>query len=52
MGRQLTCQRWEYALDANRQVTRVALQDIKTNVSVDPRLFRMEDPADEEEDER
>ena len=40
------------ALDANRQVTRVALQDIKTNVSVDPRLFRMEDPADEEEDER
>lgn len=40
------------ALDANRQVTRVALQDIKTNVQVDPRLFRMEDPADEDEDER
>ena len=39
-------------VDANRQVTRVALQDIETNVSVSPRLFRLEDPADEDEDER
>ncbi len=36
------------AVDANRQVTRVALQDIETNVSVDPRLFRLEDPADDD----
>lgn len=40
------------ALDANRQVTRVALQDIETNVRLSPRLFRMDDPADEEDDER
>ncbi|MEQ8558094.1 MAG: outer membrane lipoprotein carrier protein LolA [Henriciella sp.] len=40
------------ALDANRQTTLVSLEDVKTNVSVDPRLFIMEDPADEEEDER
>jgi outer membrane lipoprotein-sorting protein len=40
------------ALDANQQVTRVALQDIETNVEVSPRLFRMDDPADSEEDER
>ncbi|WP_018148734.1 LolA family protein [Henriciella marina] len=40
------------ALDANRQVTRVALQDIETNVRLSPRLFRLDDPADEEEDER
>ncbi|WP_084420841.1 LolA family protein [Henriciella litoralis] len=40
------------AVDANQQVTRVALQDIQTNVSVDPRLFRLEDPADKEDDER
>lgn len=39
-------------LDANQQVTRVALQDIETNVRLDPRLFRLEDPADREEDER
>ena len=39
-------------LDANQQVTRVALQDIETNVRLDPRLFRLDDPADREEDER
>lgn len=38
------------AVDANRQVTRVALQDIKTNVNVDPRLFRLDDPADEDDE--
>lgn len=40
------------AIDANRQTTLVALQDVETNVSLDPRLFILEDPADEEEDER
>ncbi|WP_084396360.1 LolA family protein [Henriciella aquimarina] len=40
------------AVDANRQTTLVALNDVKTNVKVDPRLFILEDPADDEEDER
>ena len=40
------------ALDANRQTTLVRLDDVKTNVRLDPRLFILEDPADEEEDER
>ena len=40
------------ALDANRQTTLVRLDDVKTNVRIDPRLFILEDPADEEEDER
>lgn len=40
------------AVDANRQTTLVALQDIETNVSLDPRLFILEDPADAEEEER
>ena len=39
-------------LDANQQVTRVVLEDIETNVRLSPRLFRLDDPADEEEDER
>ncbi|RIJ24033.1 outer membrane lipoprotein carrier protein LolA [Henriciella barbarensis] len=39
-------------LDANQQVTRVVLEDIETNVRFSPRLFRLDDPADEEEDER
>ena len=39
-------------LDANQQVTRVVLDDIETNVRLSPRLFRLDDPADEEEDER
>lgn len=38
------------ALDANRQTTLVALDDVKTNVSVSPRLFILEDPADEEDE--
>lgn len=42
---------WQ-ALDANRQTTLVALENVQTNVGVDPRLFILEDPADEEEDER
>lgn len=40
------------AVDANRQTTLVSLEDVETNVRVDPRLFILEDPADEEEDER
>ena len=40
------------ALDANRQETLVVLEDMQTNVNVDPRLFRLEDPADKDEDER
>ena len=42
---------WQ-TLDANRQTTLVTLEDVKTNGSVDPRLFILDDPADEEEDER
>ena len=40
------------ARDANRQTTLVMLDEVETNVGVDPRLFIMDDPADEEEDER
>ena len=40
------------ALDANRQTTLVVLDEVETNVGVDPRLFIMDDPADEEDDER
>ncbi|MEM5515613.1 outer membrane lipoprotein carrier protein LolA [Henriciella sp. AS95] len=40
------------ALDANRQTTLVALEDIQTNVNVDPRLFRMDQMVDDDEDER
>ena len=36
--------------DADRQTTTVALQDVETNVSIDPRLFRIEDPADDEDE--
>lgn len=42
---------WQ-ALDANRQTTLVRLDEVKTNVGVDPRLFILDDPADEEEEER
>jgi len=37
--------------DGNLQTTVVDLLDVETNVRVDPRLFRLED-ADDEEDER
>lgn len=40
------------ALDANRQETLVVLEDMQTNVNIDPRLFRLDDPADKDEDER
>ncbi|WP_300377338.1 outer membrane lipoprotein carrier protein LolA [Henriciella sp.] len=40
------------AVDANRQTTLVSLEDVEKNVSIDPREFILEDPADEEEDER
>lgn len=40
------------ALDANRQTTHVALEDIQTNVNVDPRLFRMDQMVDDDDDER
>lgn len=40
------------AVDANRQTTLVSLEDVEKNVSIDPRQFILEDPADEEEDER
>lgn len=40
---------WQ-ALDANRQTTLVRLDKVKTNVGVDPRLFLLDDPADEEDE--
>ena len=39
------------ATDGNLQTTVVDLLDVETNVRVDPRLFRLDD-AEDEEDER
>lgn len=39
------------AIDGNLQTTVVDLTDVETNVSIDPRLFRLDD-AEDEEDER
>ncbi len=41
---------WQ-TLDANLQLTKVDLLDVKTNTRIDPRLFRL-DEAEDEEDER
>ncbi len=38
------------AVDANLQTTVVDLTDIETNVSIDPRLFRLNEDDDEEDD--
>ncbi|MEQ9315079.1 MAG: outer-membrane lipoprotein carrier protein LolA [Henriciella sp.] len=40
------------AIDANKQATLVALEGISTNVNVDPRLFRMDQMVDDDDDER
>lgn len=39
------------AVDGNRQSTLVNLDDVKTNIRIDPRLFRL-DEAEDDEDER
>ena len=39
------------AIDGNLQTTVVDLVDVETNVRIDPRLFRL-DEEDDEEDER
>lgn len=39
------------AIDGNKQATLVALEDISTNVNVDPRLFRMDQMIDDDEDD-
>lgn len=38
------------AIDGNLQSTVVDLTDVETNVRVDPRLFRLDEPEDEEEE--
>ena len=39
-----------WTLDEAGGVTEVALEDVKTGVKVDPKLFRIEDPEDEEDE--
>ncbi|MGB3627453.1 MAG: outer-membrane lipoprotein carrier protein LolA [Henriciella sp.] len=39
------------AIDGNKQATLVALEDISTNVNVDPRLFRMDQMIDDDDDD-
>ena len=39
-----------WTLDASGGVTEVLLEDVETGVRVDPKLFRIEDPEDEEDE--
>jgi len=39
-----------WTLDASGGVTEVALENVETGVRIDPKLFRIEDPEDEEDD--